>query len=269
MLEDSKSKLKKIILDLNKKIIKETNSMFNTNNEIIKQLDNLTIRFDQNLYSLNMAVEEKTKKLSFLNNKRNFQGNENNNYNYNLFNSNKIDNCVNINLDKSNKIIKQSNDLINKNKKEKSVEIDDNINGNNCQNEPNKKNNLENFYEQNLKVKSNNKMVYINKKLIKQRIKKTEIKDGKKARKSLYRGVSKNGSKWQTIIHYKKGKGYIGMYPSEELAARVYDIIALKNRGIHAKTNFIYNLHQINNIISSNIDVKSSNIHNIISDLIK
>jgi len=29
----------------------------------------------------------------------------------------------------------------------------------------------------------------------------------------------------------KKNKYYIGSYPSEELAARIYDILAFKNRG--------------------------------------
>lgn len=125
--------------------------MFNTNNEIVRQLDNLTIRFNQTLDLFNMVLEKKSKELSFLNNKRNFQRNENNNYNIfkgnildfknnvriNYNNSYKIDNCVNINLVKSNKITKQSNDSINKNKNENIEEI--NINGNNCQNEPIKK----------------------------------------------------------------------------------------------------------------------------------
>lgn len=111
-------------------------------------------------------------------------------------------------------------------------------------------------------------MVFVNKKMVNQKKKKREIMDEKNKRKSIYRGVSKNGNKWQTIIHYKKKKEYIGVYPSEELAARIYDIIALKNRGIKAKTNFIYSISQINNIIESNVDVKSNRIKSIISELV-
>lgn len=39
----------------------------------------------------------------------------------------------------------------------------------------------------------------------------------------------------------KKSKSYIGTFPKEETAARVYDILAIKDRGIKARTNFKYN----------------------------
>ena len=115
----------------------------------------------------------------------------------------------------------------------------------------------------------NNKMIFINKCFIKQKKKKTEIKEGRNKRKSIYRGVSKNGKKWQTIIYCGNYKGYIGIYPTEELAARVYDIISIKNQGIKAKTNFIYNIHQIEKIIETDIDIKSNRINDIILDLIR
>jgi hypothetical protein len=65
-----------------------------------------------------------------------------------------------------------------------------------------------------------------------------------------------------------KNKSYIGSYPSEELAARIYDILALKNRGIKARTNFIYNSKQIKTICELDIDIKSKDIEDIISRLI-
>ena len=66
-----------------------------------------------------------------------------------------------------------------------------------------------------------------------------------------------------------KNKLYIGSYPSEELAARIYDILALKKRGIKARTNFIYNCKQIKKICEMEINVKSENINDIISQLIE
>ena len=52
------------------------------------------------------------------------------------------------------------------------------------------------------------------------------------------------------------------------MAARVYDIFSIKNRGIKAKTNFQYNLHQIQKISEVNIDYNSDNIEEIILNLI-
>ena len=62
---------------------------------------------------------------------------------------------------------------------------------------------------------------------------------------------------------------YIGSYISEEKAARIYDILAIKNFGIKAKTNFIYNHFQIKKINESQINIKSDKISDIIEHLIK
>ena len=70
-----------------------------------------------------------------------------------------------------------------------------------------------------IRVKKNNKMIFMNKSLIKQKTKKKDIMIEKK-RKSRYRGVSKNGNKWQVIIFSKNNNGYIGVYKNEEIAAR-------------------------------------------------
>lgn len=48
-------------------------------------------------------------------------------------------------------------------------------------------------------------------------------------------------------------KYYMGNYPSEEKAARIYDYVSIKNKGIKARTNFPYNINQIKNINESNI----------------
>ena len=63
-------------------------------------------------------------------------------------------------------------------------------------------------------------------------------------------------------------KYYIGSYLSEEIAARIYDILAIKNRGIQARTNFIYNNAQITKIKESILDLKSDNISDILVQLI-
>ena len=104
--------------------------------------------------------------------------------------------------------------------------------------------------------------------LFKKKNKKKEIFIEKKRRSSIYRGVSKNGSNWQVILHYKKNNGYVGVFKTQEIAARVYDIISIKNQGIKAKTNFQYNIHQIQNITEAYIDYNSEKIEEIIHDLI-
>ena len=45
-----------------------------------------------------------------------------------------------------------------------------------------------------------------------------------------------------------KNKPYLGNYPSEDLAARIYDIQAIKNWGVKARTNFAYDNNQIKKI---------------------
>ena len=190
----------------------------------------------------------------------------NNNYNNDLYT---IDNCNNIFINKS---YKQLNKLNNPTAIEDNNEdINNNINRNNCQKEKNSKNNLNNVVNSSneIKVKKNNKMIYINKLLIKPKKRKKVLISPERKRNSIYRGVSKNGNKWQVIVHSKYFKGYIGMYKTQEIAGRIYDFISIKKNGIKAKTNFQYNLHQIQKISDSYIDYKSENIEEIISHLIK
>ena len=125
-----------------------------------------------------------------------------------------------------------------------------------------------------IKVMKNNKIVYANNidsfsKINKIRNKKYLFEIRKRNRGSKYRGVSKNGNQWQVLIMFRNSKSYIGTYSSEELAARVYDISAIKNKGVKAITNFNYSPKQINNILSNDIDIKAKNINLIILDLLK
>ena len=47
-----------------------------------------------------------------------------------------------------------------------------------------------------------------------------------------------------------KKKVYIGTYSSESITSRMYDIIAIKNRGIKARTNYFYSKNQVKKIIA-------------------
>jgi hypothetical protein len=88
-------------------------------------------------------------------------------------------------------------------------------------------------------------------------------------RRSKYRGVSKNGNQWQVLFMVNNSKSYVGTYITEDLAARVYDIMAIKNRGNKAKTNFIYSEIQIRKIFNADIDIKSKNLKEKIFELLK
>ena len=183
--------------------------------------------------------------------------------------SNKIENCNYFYINKSNlKENELNNSTINKN-------IDEEINKKNKENiyikeENNSKDNInkKNVFSNDIRVKKNNKMIYINKYLIKEKSKKKKNIEEKK-RKGRYRGVSKNGNKWQTLLSYKNKNGYFGVYPTQEIAARVYDIVSIKLQGIKAKTNFKYDIHQIQKIIDAKVDFKSKNFDEILSNIIK
>ena len=99
-----------------------------------------------------------------------------------------------------------------------------------------------------IKVLKNKKIVYINSDLLNKYSTSRYIKKAKHINfvtrnktSSKFRGVSRNGNKWQILIAINNKKYYLGSYPSEELAARVYDIHAIKMRGIKARTNYPYN----------------------------
>ena len=66
-------------------------------------------------------------------------------------------------------------------------------------------------------------------------------------------------------LNYKKN--YLGTYPSEELAARIYDIHAIKSWGIKARTNFVYDKNQIKKIYNKKINIKCKNISDIMTQI--
>jgi hypothetical protein len=174
-----------------------------------------------------------------------------------FFKNEKIDIDQNIELSKF-KIFWKDNNLF--------KEMDANNNGNDIIENNCGKKDEENIKKRNeVKVILNNKLVYSNsndtysysnnfqksKKII-------FINAGR--RRSKYRGVSKNGNQWQVLFMVNNSKSYVGTYTTEDLAARVYDIMAIKNRGNKAKTNFIYSETQIRKIFNTDIDIKSKNL---------
>ena len=66
----------------------------------------------------------------------------------------------------------------------------------------------------------------------------------------------------------KNKKCYLGSYPTEELAARIYDIQAIKSWGAKAKTNFTYNNIQMKQIYERTINLKSDNLSDIIKQIV-
>ena len=70
------------------------------------------------------------------------------------------------------------------------------------------------------------------------------------SRNSKYRGVSRNGNRWQVLIMVSRKKRYVGTYATEDEAGRGYDIAALQNHGMKSKTNFSYSLDEIKQILS-------------------
>jgi len=62
----------------------------------------------------------------------------------------------------------------------------------------------------------------------------------KSSRGSKFRGISRNGRKWQvqSLGHYSKR--YIGSIGSELQAAKIYDVNSIISGGLSAKTNFTY-----------------------------
>ena len=152
-----------------------------------------------------------------------------------------------------------------------------NVNGNDIiENNCSKKYDEDNNKRSEVKVMINNKLVYSNSIGTNLYQYSNNVQKSKKIifidvgrRRSKYRGVSKNGNQWQVLIMINKSKSYVGTYTTEDFAARVYDILAIKNRGNKAKTNFIYSESQIRKICNTDIDIKSKNLKEIISELLK
>jgi hypothetical protein len=194
----------------------------------------------------------------------------------------------NINLeesDKNNLNIQQKNEFLRNEKLDSNNLI---ITDNKINNKEEKKNNIfkvmnKNNADNKSKIKKNDEKILINNKYVYAypneidlfpysniyRNPKKIIFVGVGKRSSKYRGVSKNGNQWQVLIMVNKSKTYIGTYSSESIAARIYDIIAIKNRGIKARTNFVYSNNQLTKICNNDIDIKAKNINEVIYKLLK
>ena len=125
-----------------------------------------------------------------------------------------------------------------------------------------------------MKIFKNKKIVYANSSILDSYSSSKNVKKvkniafiTKKERSSKYRGVSKNGNKWQVLFMNHKNKNYINSYTSEEIAARIYDILSIKEKGIKARTNFSYNNLELKTIKETFIDIKSKNINDYINKL--
>ena len=90
---------------------------------------------------------------------------------------------------------------------------------------------------------------------------KTNTKYNKKSkRSSSYKGVSKNGKKWQVLLNSNRKKFYLGCYYSEKTAAKIYDYATINLKGKNAKTNFFYNNDEFENL-KNIIKLKSTKIY--------
>lgn len=76
--------------------------------------------------------------------------------------------------------------------------------------------------------------------LIKGKPKNKSQKIRKSNRHSDYRGVSRNGKKWQVMIIGSIKKKYFGGIINENEAAAFYDRLSILTNGLAAKTNFNY-----------------------------
>lgn len=139
-----------------------------------------------------------------------------------------------------------------------------------------KTNDFQQKRDNDIKVFKNKKIVYVNNFMLNSYYSSKNLKKVKNVafirkteRNSRYRGVSKNGNHWQVLFTNKTKKSYISSYTSEEVAARIYDILDIKKRGIKARTNFEYNISKINSIKEMKIDFKAKNINEIIHNFFK
>ena len=261
---------------------------YGLSSELISPLSYGDYNYNLNKQNYNSFIptsnEKINKKCAIYNVNNNFFGNINNDY----FNNSELKNDKKENskekLDgnsKENNNLANFNNFLNLSSNASYFSKNNYFNVINIKNEKTKKKIIQKKTKQTennneIKVLKNNKIVYVNSFLLNSYSTSKNIKKfnkitfiGRNKRSSRYRGVSKNGNQWQVLMMINKNKSYIGSYPSEELAARIYDILALKNRGIKARTNFIYNSKQIKKINEMEINIKSENINDIITQLIE
>ena len=253
----------------NNKLISDTYS--NSNNSIINGSS-----FAEKENKLENNISDKNNDSNFnniINNLINCKQNDNINKPIIIKNNNKKFENINSNPDSSDST---NNNIKNKYFNIINYESEEKINNNNIINT--KKESpivVDNERNNEIKVLKNNKAVYVNSYLLNSPSASKKLKQlnkitfiGKSKRSSKFRGVSKNGNQWQVLLMYKKGKSYVGSYSSEEFAARIYDILAIKLRGVKARTNFKYSYEQIKKIGDNDFDIKSKNINDIIAQFV-
>ena len=239
-------------------------------NEFENEIDRIKIISESNSNSNNSIINN----FNFVEKENvcNNSSNENMNDNYNITN-----NISNHDNDNNSKINSSDNNII-KNKYFnisnifKSEKVNQNNNNITNKTESVLSTNTENNNE--IKVLKNNKVVYVNSYLLNSPSTSKKLKKlkkitfiGKSKRSSQFRGVSKNGNQWQVLLMFKKSKSYVGSYNSEEIAAKIYDILAIKLRGVKARTNFKYSYEQIKKIGDTDFDKNSKNLEEIIIKL--
>ena len=254
----------------NNKLISDTYS--NSNNSIINGSS-----FAEKENKLENYISYKNNDSNFnniINNLINCKQNDNINKPIIIKNNNKKFENINSNPDS---LDSTNNNIKNKYFNITNYELEEKINNNNNIINTKKESPIvvDNERNNEIKVLKNNKAVYVNSYLLNSPSASKKLKQlnkitfiGKSKRSSKFRGVSKNGNQWQVLLMYKKGKSYVGSYSSEEFAARIYDILAIKLRGVKARTNFKYSYEQIKKIGDNDFDIKSKNINDIIAQFI-
>ena len=255
----------------NNKLISDTYS--NSNNSIINGSS-----FAEKENKLENNISDKNNDSNFnniINNLINCKQNDNINKPIIIKNNNKKFENINSNPDS---LDSTNNNIKNKYFNITNYESEEKINNNNNNIINTKKESpivVDNERNNEIKVLKNNKAVYVNSYLLNSPSASKKLKQlnkitfiGKSKRSSKFRGVSKNGNQWQVLLMYKKGKSYVGSYSSEEFAARIYDILAIKLRGVKARTNFKYSYEQIKKIGDNDFDIKSKNINDIIAQFV-
>lgn len=91
----------------------------------------------------------------------------------------------------------------------------------------------------------------------------TMAKPGKRTRDIQFRGVFKCNKKFKSQIQTNKTQRYLGLYETQEDAAKSYDLFAIGINGNHAVTNFSYSQDYIAGVrktLTSRLPSDSSNL---------
>ena len=257
-------------------LLNENNQEFNINNCFESYIKICNLYFHLNEFIINERIDNSIYiDINYINNIINYINHIvyidnyefSNIYNFHdlLYNNNNIINIY-------NQVYNQIISLYNNNNKIISFDfyVNNPINNNNFQNNHNLLNDInsiENEIKNNddkninyLELKDNMKVQEPDKKIINK--KRSYIKRKRNIFKvitkiSRYRGVTKNKKKWQVYIRINSKNTYLGSYKSEIIAAKIYDIMAIKKKGNNAKTNFKYDSKQIEKVSKLKLSINN------------